>query len=128
MGISHTTVLSIFMNPYDLTIFLGCVGGKYGFGINRGPRDNFRILVDSNGFAPNAEDAITELRNRLTAIYETMMRESKDPESVTSQHFYPRTPTFDQSKVLNPTLIDQICNDLRRHYVAKTYEMSAPTA
>ena len=128
MGISLLTALEIFTNPGDLEITIGQEreGAKFAIGIFRGPGHNFKPMLTSQPFAETQEDAIGAIKGTLDSIHEAMTKDFADRKSLPSQYLNPNGEEIDQSKVLNPDLIAQVLDELRRHRVANTYKMPAP--
>ena len=128
MGISMLTALEIFTNPSDLEITIGQSkpGEKFAIGIFRGPGHNFKPMLTSQPFAKNLENAVEAVRGILESICEASTKTFADGGSIPSQYLNPEGLKIDQSKVLNPNLIDRILDELRQHQIASTYKMLAP--
>lgn len=128
MGISMITALEIFTNPSDLEIIIGQAkeGGKFAVGILRGPGHNFKPMLTSEPFAEKFDDAVEAIKGILESVREAMTKEFMDQKSLPSQYLNPNGLEIDQSKVLNPDLINRILDELRQHKVASTYKMPAP--
>jgi len=124
-GISRLIALEIFTNPSDLEIIIGQEksSGKYAIAIMRGPGHNFKMMLDSEPFAENFEDALKTAREILEIIQQAITKELKDPENLVIQILNLDKQAIDQSKVLNPDLINRIVDELRKHKIASTYKM-----
>jgi hypothetical protein len=129
-GISRLTALEIFTNPNDLEIVIGQEksSGKYAIAIMRGPGHNFKMMLDSESSIENFEDAFRAVKETLETIQQAMTKELGDPENLVTQFLNPDSQVIDQSKTLNPDLINRIMDELRRHKVASTYKMKAVTS
>ena len=128
MGISTITALEIFTNPRDLEITIGQDknSGKFAIGIFRGPGHNFKPILTSQAFAEKLEDAIEATKETLESVRQAMIKNLADPRSLLSQQLNPDGQEIDQSKVLNPDLINQILDELRQRQVASTHKMLVP--
>ncbi len=126
-GISRLTALEIFTNPSDLEIVIGQEksNGKYAIAIMRGPGHRFKMMLDSEPFTENFEDALKAVKETLETIQQAMTKELEDPENLVTQFLNPDNQALDQSKALNPDLINRIMDELRQHKVASTYKMKA---
>jgi len=122
------TALEIFTNPWDLLVLVGKDGGKWGFTISRGPGHNYKLLVDSNGFAETEAAAIEELKGKLEAVSADCTKAFEDQANALSKYILPEQQTLDQSKVLNSELIAQVVGKLQSSGLVKTYEMSLPAS
>jgi len=124
-GISRLTALEIFTNPSDLEIVIGQEksSGKYAIVIMRGPGHNFKTMLDSEPFTEKFEDALEAMKTILETVQQSVTKELEDPKNLTSQFLNSDSQAIDQSRVLNPDLINRIMNELRRHKVASTYKM-----
>jgi len=126
-GISMFTAMEIFTNPHDLEITVAKEGrsGKFAFAISRGPGHRFKRMLSSRPFAETLENVVFWTKVVLEGIRQTVIKEFEDNGSLLSQHLNPDGQTIDQSKVLNPDLINRIVNELRKHQTASTYRMPA---
>ena len=124
-GISRLTALEIFTNPSDLEIVIGQEkkSGKYAIAIMRGPGHNFKMMLDTEPFTEKFEDALEAVRNTLETVQQAMTKELEDPENLVTQFLNPDNQALDQSKALNPDLINRIMEELRKHKIASTYKM-----
>ena len=126
-GIRRLTALEIFTNPSDLEIIIGQEksSGKYAIAIMRGPGHNFKMMLDSEPTIEKFEDALEAVKTILEGIQQFMTKEFEDPNSLVSQFLNPDNQAIDQSRALNPDLINRIMDELCRHKVASTYKMKA---
>ena len=117
------TALEIFTNPNDLEITIGRKKGdrKFAIGIFRGPGHSFKPLLTSEPFAEKFEGAVEAVKDTLEHIQQAVMKEFEDKDSIPSQYLNPDSRALDQSKILNPDLINRILDELRQHKVARTY-------
>ena len=125
MGISMSTSLEVFTNPSDLEISIGQEksGGKYAIFISRGPGHDFKILLSSQPFAESMEAAVKAVGEILESIRQAATNTLGDKENPISQILNSGGQEIDQSKALNPDLIQRILEELRKHKRAGTYEM-----
>jgi len=130
MGLSVITALEIFTNPNDLEIVIGRENGdgKYLVVITRGPGHNFKLMLDSAPFAVTLEDAVESVKGILEATVEFGMKELTNKNSFVAHVSNPGCEPIDQTKVMNPGLINQILDELRQHRVASTYKVVAVPA
>jgi hypothetical protein len=63
------------------------------------------------------------LRVILEAVIEHSSKELTDPSSFISQILNPEQEGIDQSRVLNPELLNRIIDELKSKQVANTWEM-----
>ena len=130
-GITMSTALEVFTNPYDLFISIGQEkdGGKYVFVIMRGPGHDFKPLISTTPFFGSAEDAVKALElnlNLMSMAARTAFANKKgDMEILLLLADHGLSGGIDESNVLNPDLIKRIGVELRERRVAKTYEMQA---
>ena len=124
-GISRLTALEIFTNPNDLETIIGQEesSGKYAIAIMRGPGHNFKMILDSEPFTEKFDDALKAVREALEMIQQAITKELEDPKNLVTQFLNPDKQTLDQSKALNPDLINQIVDELRKYKIASTYKM-----
>jgi hypothetical protein len=124
-GINRLTAIEIFTNPSDLEIVIGQEksSGKYAIAITRGPGHNFKMMLDSEPFTEKFEEALKAVKTILETVQQSVKKELEDPKSFTAQFLNPDNQALDQSKALNPDLINRIMDELRQHRVASTYKM-----
>jgi len=80
-GITMGTALEIFTNPRDLQVTIAQElngGGKFGFGIFRGPGHGFKPLLTSAFFAEALEEAVQAVRGVLETTVQVVMKEFGD--------------------------------------------------
>ena len=128
-GISRLTALEIFTNPNDLEIIIGQEkkSGKYAIAIMRGPGHRGKMLIDSEPSIEKFEDALEAVKTILEGIQQFITKEFEDPKSFISQFLNQDSQAIDQSKALNPDLINRIMDELRKHKIASTYKMGGIT-
>jgi len=126
-GISRLTALEIFTNPNDLEIVIGQEksSGKYAIAIMRGPGHRGKLLIDSEPTIEKFEDALEAVKTILEGIQQFMTKEFEDPKSLVSQFLKSDDQIIDNSKTLNPDLINRIMDKLRKRKIASTYKMKA---
>ena len=83
------------------------------------------MMLDSEPTIEKFEDALEAVKTTLEGIQQFMTKEFEDPNSLVSQFLNPDNQALDQSKALNPDLINRIMDELCRHKVASTYKMKA---
>ncbi|MCX6786273.1 MAG: hypothetical protein NTU85_00405 [Candidatus Kaiserbacteria bacterium] len=125
MPITILSALEIFTNPHDLEILVGQgkTNGKYVIAISRGPRDNFKMILDSDPFAEKLEDAIEAVEKILNIVQKVGTKEFGG-NSILSEYLNIDEQSIDQSKVLNPGLIAKIIQELQSHMMASTYKIA----
>lgn len=124
-GISLLTALEIVTNPMDLKIVVNKDEGtgKYEIEIMRGPGHNFKLLISSDPFANNPEDASKEVKRILEALLQHVIKQLENPTSLVSCSLKPNGQAIDEKKILNSDLINRIVDELRHHRIASTYMM-----
>ena len=127
-GISRLEALEIFSNPTDLEIIIteDKKSKKYGIAFCRGPGHNFKLMLSADPYTEEFKDVINAARTILEGIYQAMTEELKNPESLIVQFLNPENNQLDESKSLNPELIDRIIKELKEHRIASTYKMTTP--
>jgi hypothetical protein len=128
MGIDMITALEIFTNPGDLEITVGQEkeGTKFAIGIFRGPGHNYKPMLTSQPFAETQEDAIKAVEGTLHTVYEAIIKEFENRDSLASQYLNPDGRKIDQLNILSKELIVRILDELRQHGKASTCKMITP--
>jgi hypothetical protein len=129
-GVSRLEALEIFTNPNDLEVLIteDKKSKKYGVVFCRGPGHNFKLMLDADPYTENFEEILEAVKTTLETVQQGITKELEDPASFTAQFLNPDNQAIDQSKALNPELINQIINELRQHKIASTYKMKAKAA
>ncbi|MES2059573.1 MAG: hypothetical protein V4438_00925 [Patescibacteria group bacterium] len=127
MGLTLITALEIFTNPWDLVFTVGeeVGGGKFAFGIFRGPGHQGKVLLTTQPFAETLEEVVEAVNGVLQSICKAVTEEFESKQSLASQYLNPDGQEIHQSKVLNQEIISWVLEGLRHGQEACTNEMFA---
>jgi len=111
-GISRLAALEIFVHPTDLIVFINKDGesGKYRLGIHRGLDYGGKPLVSIPDIK-NFDNGIEEIKKTLEFILKTGKRHFGKIEGI------------NQSKTLNPVLVNKIIEELKKNQIANTAKL-----
>lgn len=122
MGISRSTALEIFTNPYDLVFAVSEIDGKWAILVTRGPESSFKLLLSTESILETKEEAIDGIDKALLYVIEGSAREIADSSTLVGGMLNPEERSLSEARVLTQELRQRILNELERDGSALTYK------
>lgn len=124
-GMSMPTVRDILTHPNDLLFVILKKDGEenYGFTIDCGPEDYFKVLFQNGYFAKNKKEVIDVLGNFLEAGREAVIKELGGMHGHISACSDQDISDSQSTRIMSPYMIARILEELTEHNIASTFIM-----